>query len=163
MKFTHNPLNICKLRVMPNGSTKGATFGMTRVGINGKPRPHQGVDLAIKPNYKCYAVENSTVVDTSREIKNDYGLTITIQLHCPEKPKLHNKFVFYSHLNTIRVVTGQRLKAGDYIGTTGDTGNAKGMTTITKGSHLHFELRTQRICGLGLIGRENPIDFIEFD
>lgn len=163
MKFTNNPLKTCKLRVMPNGSTKGATFGMTRVNINGKPKAHQGVDLAVEPNYKCYAVENATVVDTSREVKNDYGLTITLQLYCPDKPELHNKFIFYAHLNTIRFIVGQKLKAGDYIGTTGDTGNAKGMTTIARGSHLHFELRTKRICGLGLNGRENPLPYIELN
>lgn len=163
MKFAINPLKTCKLRVMPNGSTKGATYGMTRVGINGKPRPHQGVDLAVEPNYRCYAVENGTVVDTAMEIKNAYGLTITIQLYCPDKPNLHNKFVFYAHLNTIRVLVGAKVKAGDYIGTTGDTGNAKGMNTIERGSHLHLELRTQRICGLGLIGRENPLPYILID
>ena len=49
---------------------------------------------------------------------------------------------------------------GDEIGTTGATGNAKNMTTIAKGAHLHFEARNAPVLGLGLTGRIDPIPFI---
>jgi len=163
MKFTINSLKKCKLRIMPNGITKGATFGMTRVGINGKPKPHQGIDLAVDEGFRCYAVEDCEVVDISKELKKDYGLTITIQLYCPEKPDLHGKFAFYAHLDRIDVKIGEILNAGAIIGLTGDTGNAKGMVSIARGGHLHFELRTKRIVGLGLAGRIDPLPYIELD
>lgn len=44
----------------------------------------------------------------------------------------------YMHLDEIAdIEPGDVLKAGDFIGTVGDTGNAKGA-----GSHLHFEIKT---------------------
>ena len=159
MKFTINPLKTCKLRVMPNGSTKGAKFGMTRTHKNGKPKPHQGVDLAVDNNYRCYAVEDCEVVEIRDSIS--YGLTITLKLDCPDKPELNGKFAFYAHLNREDVSLGQKLKAGDIVGLTGDTGNADGMTTIANGGHLHFELRTQKICSLGLVGRIDPLPYID--
>lgn len=46
----------------------------------------------------------------------------------------------YMHLDSIAdIKRGDRLAAGDFIGTVGDTGNAKGA-----GTHLHFEIRKGR-------------------
>ncbi len=159
-KFKTNPLANCKLRTAGLKSKKGAMFGMTRTNPNGTPRPHQGIDLASDIGYRCYAVENSTVVSISMG-KDGYGYTVTLKLDCPEKKELHNKFVFYAHLKLVDVSIGQKLEAGYVIGLTGDTGNAKGMTTIAKGGHLHFELRNQQICGKGLTGRIDPLPFIK--
>lgn len=41
--------------------------------------------------------------------------------------------LYYGHADTITVKTGQRVKAGDVIGTMGDSGNVTGV-------HLHFEV-----------------------
>ena len=157
--FTRNPLATCKLRTAGLKSVKGAMFGMTRTNPNGSPRAHQGIDLASDMGYRCYAVENGTVVGIAMG-KDGYGFTITLKLDCPEKKELHNKFAFYAHLKVVDVVVGQKIEAGYVIGLTGDTGNAKGMTTEAKGGHLHFELRTQQVCGKGLAGRIDPLPFI---
>ncbi|MEZ4103825.1 MAG: peptidoglycan DD-metalloendopeptidase family protein [Candidatus Paceibacterota bacterium] len=45
----------------------------------------------------------------------------------------------YMHLDTIEVKVGDKLKAGDLIGTVGDTGNAPDGVY-----HLHFEIRKDR-------------------
>ena len=138
IKFTHPPLKNCVLRTAGLQSVKGATFGMVRTTEDGRPRAHQGIDLATDEGYRLYAVENATVVATSVGA-NGYGYTITLKLECEER-LLNGKFAFYAHLDRIDVHPGQKLKAGDVIGLSGDTGNAKGMTTKSKGGHLHFEL-----------------------
>ena len=42
--------------------------------------------------------------------------------------------IWYSHQTTITVVPGQRVQAGEVIGTVGSTGNVTG-------PHLHLEVR----------------------
>lgn len=160
-KFSYNPIANPKLRTAGLKSVKGAMFGMTRTNKNGTPRAHQGIDLASDIGKRCYAVENATVVGIAMG-KDGYGFTITLKLDCPEKKELHNKFAFYAHLKLIDVTVGQKVSAGYCIGLTGDTGNAKGMTTIEKGGHLHFELRNKQICGKGLAGRFDPLPYIKY-
>lgn len=45
---------------------------------------------------------------------------------------------FYAHLGRIKVKTGQRINAGDELGTCGNTGHSRG-------THLHFEIRFKGI------------------
>jgi murein DD-endopeptidase MepM/ murein hydrolase activator NlpD len=160
MKFTHNPLKTCKLRTAGLYSVKGAMFGLTRKNKDGSIRAHQGIDLATDEGYRLYAVENSEVVGIAKGL-NGYGYTVTLKLNCIDKPELHNKFAFYAHLDRVDVVVGQIITVGYIIGLSGDTGNAKGMTSVDKGGHLHFELRTKQVCGLGLKNRLDPLPFIE--
>ncbi len=156
IKFTHNPLKTCVLRTKGLASVNGAKFGMTR---NNGTRPHQGIDLATDEEYRVYAVEDGVVVATATGT-DGYGFVVNIKLNCPNKKELHNKFAFYAHLDRIDVVPGQKIKAGKQIGLSGDTGNAKGMTTVDKGGHLHFEIRDKQVCGKGLKNRIDPLPFI---
>lgn len=157
--FPHKPLKdgLNVLRWAGLASKKSATFGLVRIGANGKPRPHQGVDIAVPNGYRCYAVDDGTVIRTNPEGLGDYGKTILIKLD--GRPE----YVFYAHLSGIKVKPGQKVKAGDVVGLTGSTGNARTMKTMDTGSHLHFEVRTQKDVGLGLSGRLNPLDFFELD
>jgi murein DD-endopeptidase MepM/ murein hydrolase activator NlpD len=157
MKFTHQPVKEPKLRTYGLASVKGATFGMVR---NNGTRPHQGIDLALNVGFRCYAVENGKVVTLDNKTTTGHGFHVCIELNCPNKPELHKKFAFYSHLSRIDVTLGQEITAGTQIGLSGDTGNAKGMTTVEKGGHLHFEIRTQRVAGLGLQNRIDPLPFV---
>jgi murein DD-endopeptidase MepM/ murein hydrolase activator NlpD len=45
-------------------------------------------------------------------------------------------YAFYAHLSARFVRTGQKVKEGEWIGLTGNTGNAEG-----EKPHLHFEIR----------------------
>lgn len=161
-KFSVKPLKTCKLRTAGLYSVKGAMFGMTRKNKDGSPRAHQGIDLATDEGYRLYAVEDSKVIDIDKGL-DGYGWTVTLQLNCPDKPSLHNKFAFYAHLDRVDVVEGTIINSGHVVGLSGDTGNAKGMTTINKGGHLHFELRDKAFCGLGLKNRFDPLPFIDLD
>jgi murein DD-endopeptidase MepM/ murein hydrolase activator NlpD len=156
MKFSHNPVKHPILRTRGLATPEGAKFGMTR---NNGTRAHQGIDLALDKGFRCYAVENGKIVTTSLEW-GGHGMIIMLQMNCPDKPQLHNRFAFYSHLSKINVKIGQEVKAGAIIGLSGDTGNAKGMDTVARGGHLHFEVRTERTPGLGLTGRIDPLPFI---
>jgi len=158
-KFTFNPLKTCKLRTAGLYSVKGATFGMVRKNNDGTPRAHQGIDLATDESYRLYAVEDSKVIDIDKGLSG-YGWTVTLQLNCPHKKELHNKFAFYAHLDRVDVVEGTIINAGHVVGLSGDTGNAKGMSTVSKGGHLHFELRDKAFCGLGLKNRFDPLPFV---
>lgn len=157
-KFTHNPVKYPILRTKGLATPEGAKFGMTR---NNGTRAHQGIDLALDKGMRCYAVENGKVVSTALALSG-YGMTVCIQLNCPTKTLLHNNFAFYAHMSKINVKVGQEVKAGDIIGLSGDSGNAKNMTTVEKGGHLHFEIRTKRNVGMGLDGRIDPLPFVVF-
>lgn len=161
MKFTHNPLKNCKLRTAGLSTVNGARFGMTRKYPNGKPRPHQGIDLATNEGYRVYAVEDGEIVATAKGY-DGYGFTITLKIKNTDNPELNGKFAFYAHLDRIDVKPGQKVSAGTQLGLSGDTGNAKGMATIPKGAHLHFEIRTIQSPGLGLGGRIDPEPYIKF-
>jgi murein DD-endopeptidase MepM/ murein hydrolase activator NlpD len=154
-KFKHNPVKYPVLRTARLASVRSAMFGMVR---NNGTRAHQGVDLAIGINHRIYAVEDGTVVQVRNQ--GDHGISLTIRMET-SNPNLNGLFAFYSHLNRVDVKVGDKVKAGQIIGLTGNTGNARDMTTIEKGAHLHFEIRTQLSVGLGLAGRIDPLPFIE--
>lgn len=156
MKFQVNPLKRIQLRTYGLSSVEAAKFGMTR---NGGKRAHQGIDLATDEGFKVYAVENGTIVSTAFG-SNGYGYTVTLKVDNSKNKQLYKLFIFYAHLDRIDVRVGQIVKAGDILGLSGDTGNAKGMTTIERGGHLHLEVRTKQVLGLGLEGRIDPLPFL---
>lgn len=147
-----------KLRTAGLASVKSATFGMVRKNPNGTLRAHQGVDLAVDNGYRIYAVEDAEVVTVSKAY-NGYGWTITLQI----KKDGQTLYPFYAHLSRIDVKVGDKVKAGTILGLTGSTGNAAGMKQVAQGAHLHFEVRTTRQPGLGLVGRLDPLTFITLD
>ena len=161
MKFTHNPLKTCVLRTAGLSTVNGARFGMTRKYPNGKPRPHQGIDLATDEGYRVYAVEDGEIVSIAKGL-DGYGFTVSLKINNKDNPELNGKFAFYAHLDRIDVKVGDKVNYGCVIGLSGDTGNATGMKTVAKGGHLHFEIRTIQNPGLGLGGRIDPEPYIKF-
>lgn len=164
--FAHPPLKTCKIRTAGLASAKSAMFGMVRRNKDGSPRAHQGVDFASDEGYRVYAVLDGSVVDI-RESASGYGNSILLAHIVDGK----HYYTFYAHLSRIdvrkfeynsngEVVGPMFVKAGTRLGLTGDSGNAKGMTTIAKGGHLHFEVRDSKSVGLGLSGRLDPLPFL---
>ena len=109
-------------------------------------RLHMGVDMLAPTGTPVYAHQSGVVLRMSR---NTLG-GITLSLHADS-----GDHFYYAHLSgyTDGLETGQRVRAGDHIAHTGDTGNAAGTP------HLHFEARpgggdnvnpfplVQRACG----------------
>ncbi len=90
---------------------------------------HSGIDLAAARGTPVMATFPgiATVVLSA----TGYGLHVIID-HGGGLTSL------YGHLNTVVVVTGDYVDAGEVIGTVGSTGNASG-------PHLHFEIRRDGI------------------
>lgn len=106
--------------------TVTSDFGMRNLTVNGKKYWwHNGIDLKAKTGDKVYAAADG-VVQVAKNNQGGYGLYIVID---------HNCFgSLYAHLSKINVQVGQKVKAGDLIGFTGNTG-------ASTGAHLHFEVR----------------------
>ena len=152
------PLRKCKLRTAGLASERSAMFGLTRTNADGTKRAHQGIDLVASPNSDVLAVESGEVVGINKGL-NGYGFTLTLKIKVEGEPL----YAFYAHLNQINVRVGLTVYKGQVLGLTGCTGNAKGMSTVERGAHLHFELRQQQDLGLGLAGRIDPLTHVQLD
>lgn len=86
---------------------------------------HTGVDFATAYGTPAVAVSNAVVVQTGWD--GPYGNQVRLQLENGDE-------VWYNHLSSIDVVTGQQVVKGQQVGRVGETGNAYG-------AHLHFEYR----------------------
>lgn len=165
----HNPLMICKLRTAGLQNALGATFGKVR---NNRTKNHQGVDLQANSGTELFAVCGGTIV-YAKDTGGAYGKVVVLKVAIDDLPIKQKKYAlsklsksqyvyfFYAHLSVISVNEKDPMDAGETIGKTGDSGNAKGMNTIAKGGHLHFEARSEALLGIGLAGRIDPIPFIE--
>jgi murein DD-endopeptidase MepM/ murein hydrolase activator NlpD len=118
---------------------------MTNVGIFGSIRKsgsnilrHLGVDLDAKMDTPVYAVNDGVVCGTLELI--DYGNTVVID---------HGLGIFslYLHLDKFKTILGQKVKKGQIIGLSGNTG-------YSISPHLHFSIR---INGTSV----DPLKFIE--
>ena len=127
-------------------------YGPTRTDADGNTRNHQGIDLEAPIGTPCYAIGDGVV--TLVEERGDYGLRVTLQLD--EQHTGRSLWAFYAHLSKAKVAAGDRVRLGDVIALTGESGNARGMAAADQ--HLHFELRTEPAPGLGLKGRIDPLE-----
>lgn len=86
---------------------------------------HNGTDYRAKEGTPVYAVSNG-IVQVSKDNPTGYGLYIVIE---------HKAFCSLSaHLSQLLVKVGDKVKAGDIIGYSGNTGDSDA-------AHLHFEIR----------------------
>jgi murein DD-endopeptidase MepM/ murein hydrolase activator NlpD len=172
----HDPIDSCALRTAGLASVKSATFGMVR---NHGTRAHQGIDLKADPGTPIYAVANGKVVGMSNNptLGHGYGKTLTLAVDIKDLPQHQRNLVlakksdakvayfFYAHLASMNATksdmeVGRLFALGEVLGSTGDTGNANGMSSISKGAHLHFEVRLKASPGSGLSNRIDPKPFI---
>ncbi len=99
---------------------------------------HLGVDLDADMDSKIYAVNNGKVTGTLD--LTDYGKTLVID---------HGMGIFsiYLHLDKFNVVNGQKVKKGEIIGYSGNTG-------YSIAPHLHFSIKANS-------ASVDPLRFIE--
>lgn len=119
-------------RVLPPG--EHLRFGATRSGV----RPiecgqgHCGVDIGSTRGTIIHAAADGEVVIAHLEASGEAGRAIAIE---------HGQGVrtYYMHMDELRpgIEVGQRVRAGDALGTMGDTG-------LAFGPHLHFALTQER-------------------
>lgn len=119
-------------RVLPPG--EHLRFGATRSGV----RPvecgqgHCGVDIGSTRGTIIHAAADGEIVIAHLENSGEAGRAIAIE---------HGQGVrtYYMHMDELRpgIEAGQRIRAGEALGTMGDTG-------LAVGPHLHFALTQER-------------------
>ena len=91
------------------------------------PKGHKGIDYALPLGTPVLAAADG-IVEKAGVDNTGYGNVIIIR-------HLWTDGTVYAHLRNWSVQVGQKVKAGEIIGYSGNTGNSTG-------PHLHFEYRT---------------------
>ena len=86
-------------------------------------RSHMGIDLGGKRGSRLFAIEDGVIDRTKRQ--SNGALQIVM------RGESGSKF-YYGHMDEVLVKGGQKVKAGEVIGTMGDSGSPGAV-------HLHFE------------------------
>lgn len=106
---------------------------------------HSGQDFAVPTGTPVNAVHGGTVVKAGPNGAGDgpaYGNAIVVKHD-------NNTYSQYAHLSKVNVYPGEKVKTGERIGLSGNTGNSSG-------PHLHFEIRTTPNYGTAI----NPVSFL---
>lgn len=111
----------------------------SRFGWRGR-RPHEGIDIPAKRGTRVRAAEAGRVIHSGR--LGDYGRVVIVK-HAGRYSTV------YAHNDSNRVKKGAFVEKGDLIATVGRSGNATG-------SHLHFEVRRDRVA-------QDPLKYLPAD
>ena len=118
-----------------------STFGYRSDPISGVSKMHTGFDFACKPGTPIYASGDGVVSSVTFELFN-YGNSVVIDHGFGYKTR-------YAHLKTIFVAEGMKLKRGECIGESGNSGKSTG-------PHLHYEVMYK--------GRfVNPVNYFDLE
>ena len=102
-----------------------SSFGYRSDPFTGKSKKHSGVDFALKPGNPIYATGDGVVEKVSYQFYG-YGNQVLIDHGFGYKTR-------YAHLKSISVVEGMKVKRGERIGDSGNSGRSSG-------PHLHYEV-----------------------
>jgi peptidoglycan LD-endopeptidase LytH len=125
------------------------TFGYVRRYANGSRKAHQGWDFTTEIGTTCYAVGDGKVEFVANH--GDYGMQLCMSFVAGGE----TWYAFYAHLQHTYKAAGDRVDLNDVIATAGISGNARRLPAADY--HLHFEIRTRAVCGLGLTNRVSPL------
>ena len=118
-----------------------SSFGYRSDPISGKTRMHTGFDFALKPGNPVYATGDGVVASVTFDLFN-YGNSIVIDHGFGYKTR-------YAHLKTVLVTEGMKIKRGEFIAESGNTGKSTG-------PHLHYEVMYK--------GKYvNPVNYFDLD
>lgn len=131
VRFSHLPA------IIPmNGFYSPDDFGMRNHPILHIVRKHEGIDIINEVGTPVYASADGVVQFTGH--KAGYGLTIEIDHG-------YSFTTLFGHLSKVIVREGQRIKRGDLIARSGNSG-------LSNGPHLHYEVRINGAA-------QNPVDY----
>ncbi len=102
-----------------------SAFGYRPDPKSGRTTFHRGVDFALKPGNPIYATGDGIVESVSFEFFG-YGNNVVIDHGFGYKTR-------YAHLKSIGVIEGMKIKRGECIGLSGNSGKSTG-------PHLHYEV-----------------------
>ncbi|MEM0996085.1 MAG: M23 family metallopeptidase [Bacteroidota bacterium] len=127
--------------IMPVNGELISMYGMRRHPVTGRHKLHEGVDFACGIGTPIYAPGDALVTSTG-DIANGYGINVNLDHQNGYKTK-------FAHLSRAVVQIGQRVKRGELIGYSGNTG-------LSTGPHLHYEVSLNDV-------KIDPIDFFYQD
>ncbi len=102
-----------------------SSFGTRNDPFTGRRKRHTGVDFAMKPGHRLYATGDGVVESVKFELFG-YGNQVLIDHGFGYKTR-------YAHMKTISVAEGMKVKRGECIGLSGNSGRSSG-------PHLHYEV-----------------------
>ncbi|MDE6148326.1 MAG: M23 family metallopeptidase [Bacteroidales bacterium] len=102
-----------------------STFGYRSDPFNGRSTRHTGVDFAMKTGNPVYATGDG-VVETVKFEFFGYGNQVVVNHGFGYKTR-------YAHMKSIGVVEGMKVKRGECLGLSGNSGRSSG-------AHLHYEV-----------------------
>lgn len=100
-------------------------FGVRRHPVLGVLKMHDGIDMVLPIGTPVFATADGEI--ESAEVHGGYGRTITI------KHEQSGYRTVFAHLSSFNVQKGQKVKRGDMIGKSGNSG-------MSTGPHLHYEV-----------------------
>lgn len=111
--------------IKPVNGIVTSPFGYRRNPTGGGYEPHTGIDLAVPSGTPVKATADGVVCETGDQ-KGGYGYYVLIDHGYGIKTR-------YAHNSKILVTKGQKVKRGDIITKSGNTGRSTG-------PHLHYEV-----------------------
>ena len=102
-----------------------SNFGERVHPITKERKFHNGVDIAVPTGTSLYSAVNGTVIDS--HYSTSAGNMITIQTETGWK-------VTFMHMDSRVISQGEKVKQGQLVGYSGNTGNSTG-------PHLHLEVK----------------------
>jgi murein DD-endopeptidase MepM/ murein hydrolase activator NlpD len=100
-------------------------FGMRQSPFSNDHSMHEGIDIAARIGTPVYATAAGIV--SQAQVENGYGKLVVIDHGYGYK-------TFYGHNSRLMVKVGQRVKRGDLLAASGNTGSSTG-------AHVHYEVR----------------------
>lgn len=125
----------------PNTYRKSSPFGYRTDPFTGSAKMHTGYDFSCPPGNPVYTTGDGVVKEVKFELFG-YGNSIVIDHGFGYTTR-------YAHLRTIYVAEGMKLKRGECIGESGNTGRSSG-------PHLHYEVMLRG-------NYVNPTNYFDFD
>lgn len=110
----------------PASASIGDKFGMRMHPILKVKRMHAGLDFLVNTGSPVYAPGSGRVIYAARKV--GLGKTVIIDHGFGYK-------TYYGHLSEFKVKKGDKVKRGDLIAKSGNTGE------LSTGPHLHYEVR----------------------
>ena len=102
-----------------------SSFGYRSDPFTGRSKRHTGVDFALKPGHPIYVTGDGVVESVKFEFFG-YGNSVVVNHGFGYKTR-------YAHLKSIGVAEGMKVKRGECIGVSGNSGRSSG-------PHLHYEV-----------------------
>ena len=109
----------------PSKYRLSSSFGYRSDPFSGRSTRHTGVDFAMKPGNPIYATGDGVIESVKFEFFG-YGNQVVIDHGFGYKTR-------YAHLKSVGVVEGMKVKRGECIGQSGNSGRSSG-------PHLHYEV-----------------------